>query len=261
MIRKQTNLLLGAGLLATSQAMAGDLLLWQTNSLSYLYGKDFVVNPSIQQTITFEHADRWKYGDNFMFIDSTYYNGEKDRNKGVHAYYGEFSPRLSLGKILDRRFEFGPIKDVLLAMTYENGEDDTEAYLIGPGFDLAVPGFNFFTLNFYYRQTEGSRPGDDVWQITPAWSFTLPLGNSNLLIDGYMDWVVDNDQNAHGTYHANLHFNPQIKYDLGKALGWREKQVYVGAEYSYWKDKYGIENSGKFDTNENTTSLLVKVHF
>lgn len=47
-------------------------------------------------------------------------------------------------------------------MTYENGEDDSEAYLIGPGFDLAVPGFNFFTLNFYYRQTEGSRPGDDV---------------------------------------------------------------------------------------------------
>jgi nucleoside-specific outer membrane channel protein Tsx len=234
MIRTQTNMLLGGGLLAASQAMAGDLLLWQTNSLSYLYGKDFAVNPSIQQTITFEHADRWKYGDNFLFLDSTYYNGEKDRNKGVHAYYGEFSPRLSFGKILDRHFGFGPIKDVLLAMT---------------------------TLNFYYRQTEGSRPGDDVWQITPAWSYTLPLGNSNLLIDGYIDWVVDNDQNAHGTYHANLHFNPQIKYDLGKALGWREKQVYVGVEYSYWKDKYGIENSARLDTNENTTSLLVKVHF
>ena len=38
MIRTKTNLLLGAGLLAASQAMAGDLLLWQTNSLSYLYG-------------------------------------------------------------------------------------------------------------------------------------------------------------------------------------------------------------------------------
>ena len=119
-----SSLFLSSGLLAATQVMAGDLLLWQTNSLSYLYGKDFAVNPSIQQTITFEHADRWKYGDNFLFVDSTYYNGEKDRNKGVHAYYGEFSPRLSFGKILDRRFEFGPIKDVLLAMTYENGSDD-----------------------------------------------------------------------------------------------------------------------------------------
>jgi Nucleoside-binding outer membrane protein len=212
-------MLLGGGLLAASQAMAGDLLLWQTNSLSYLYGKDFAVNPSIQQTITFEHADRWKYGDNFLFVDSTYYNGEKDRNKGVHAYYGEFSPRLSFGKILDRRFEFGPIKDVLLAMTYENGEDDTEAYLIGPGFDLAVPGFNFFTLNFYYRQTEGSRPGDDVWQITPAWSYTLPLGNSNLLIDGYIDWVVDNDQNSQGYLSRQPALQPADQVRPGQGHG------------------------------------------
>ncbi|SEN04265.1 hypothetical protein SAMN04487857_10922 [Pseudomonas sp. ok272] len=27
------------------------------------------------------------------------------------------------------------------------------------------------------------------------------------------------------------------------------------------KDKYGIENSSHFDTHENTTRLLVKVHF
>lgn len=103
MIRIKTSVLLGSGLLAASQAMAGDLLLWQTNSLSYLYGKNFVINPSIQQTVTFEHADKWKYGDNFLFIDKIFYNGEEDRNKGPHAFYGEFSPRLSFGKILDRR--------------------------------------------------------------------------------------------------------------------------------------------------------------
>jgi nucleoside-specific outer membrane channel protein Tsx len=51
----------------------------------------------------------------------------------------------------------GPIKDVLLAMTYEFGENDTESYLIGPGFDLAIPGFDYFQLNFYQRHTEGSR--------------------------------------------------------------------------------------------------------
>ena len=29
-------------------------------------------------------------------------------------------------------------------------------------------------------------------------------------------------------YHANLHFNPQVKYDLGKALGYEPKHLYVG---------------------------------
>src|SRR3546814_14335333 len=65
------------------------------------------------------------------------------------------------------------------------------------------------------------------------------VGDSNILIDGFMDWVVDNDVNSKGEYHANLHFNPQVKYDLGKALNFGEKQLYVGVEYDYWKDKYG----------------------
>lgn len=67
------------------------------NSLTYLYGKNHkVINPSIQQTVTFEHADN-EYGDNFLFVDRIFYNGKDDPNKGPHTYYGEFSPRLSFG--------------------------------------------------------------------------------------------------------------------------------------------------------------------
>ncbi len=240
--------------------MAGDLLQWQNNSLTYLYGKDFKINPSIQQTVTFEHADAWKYGDNFLFIDKIFYNGKPDAYVGNNTYYGEFSPRLSFGKIFDQKLEFGPIKDVLLAMTYETGEGDVNSYLIGPGFDLAIPGFDYFQLNFYNRHTDDKRPGNNIWQITPVWSYTIPVGSSSVLIDGYMDWVVDNDKNSQGTYHANLHFNPQIKYDLGKALHWGEKQLYVGVEYDYWKNKYAIEDTKDFTTNQSATSLLVKYH-
>ena len=43
---------------------------------------------------------------------------------------------------------------------------------------------------------------------------------------------------------------------LGKALGAPAKQLYVGVEYDYWKNKYGIEDSGSFKTNQDTASLL-----
>ncbi|AIR90157.1 outer membrane protein OmpK [Pseudomonas cremoricolorata] len=260
-MRTFNSLILATGLLACGSAHAGDLLQWQSNSLTYLWGKNFKVNPPTQQTFTFEHADGWKYGDNFLFIDRIGYQGKKDARNGGDTYYGEFTPRLSFGKIFDQNLSFGPIKDVLLALTYEFGEGDADSYLIGPGFDLDVPGFDYFQLNFYQRTTDGSRPGDNVWQITPVWAYTLPLGDSDVLIDGYMDWVVDNDENRRGTYHANLHFNPQVKYDLGKALKLGEKQLYVGFEYDYWKNKYGIESSSGFNTNQNTASFLVKVHF
>jgi len=96
-----------------------------------------------------------------------------------------------------------------------------------------------------------------------VWSYTLPLGDSDLVIDGFMDWVVDNDD----SYHANLHFNPQIKYDLGKALSRGEQQLYVGIEYDYWKDKHGIDDDSFLGdeilggTDQNTASLLLIAHF
>jgi len=263
MNRTTTSLILAGSLLAAAQAMAGDLLQWQDNSLTYLYGQDFKIDPEIQQTLTFEHADGWKYGDNFFFLDAISYNGGKNGAGDSHTFYGELSPRLSFGKLFQQKLEFGPIKDVLLAATYEFGEDDVESYLIGPGFDLAIPGFDYFQLNAYLRTTDGTRDGEGVWQITPVWSYTIPVGKSDILIDGFMDWVVDNDE----SYHANLHFNPQIKYDLGKAMGWGLKHLYVGIEYDYWKDKYGIDDDSFLGdvilegTDQNTASLLVKAHF
>ncbi|MBD1587355.1 outer membrane protein OmpK [Pseudomonas typographi] len=255
------SLALAGSVLATAPAMAGEWLQWQSNSLTYLWGKDFAVDPETQQTFTFEHADSWKYGDNFLFVDSIHYQGKKSDSAGNNTLYGEFSPRLSASKIFGQPIALGPVKDVLLAMTYEFGEGDVESYLIGPGFDLNVPGFDYFQLNFYKRYSDGSRAGDNVWQITPVFSYTLPVGKSDILVDGYIDWVVGNDSNNHGDYHANLHVNPQIKYDLGKALNLGEKQLYVGIEYDYWENKYGIKDTDSFDTNQNTASFLLKVFF
>lgn len=55
-------------------------------------------------------------------------------------------------------------------MTYEFGKGDVETYMIGPGFDLNVPGFDYFSVNIYHRDTDGDRVGDGVWQITPVWA-------------------------------------------------------------------------------------------
>ena len=156
---------------------------------------------------------------------------------------------------------------MLLAFTYEFGEKDVDAFLLGPVVDLDIPGFDYFQLNTYLRKPNSSRPGKNAWQITPVWRYTIPVGESDVVIDGFIDWVVDNDENRRGEYQANLHFNPQIKYDLGKAMKWGEKQLYVGIEYDYWKNKYGIKDGGFVSdnfvgsTNQNTASLLVKAHF
>ena len=62
-------LALAASLTVATPALAGELLHWQNNSLSYLYGHDYKVDPGIQQTVTFEHASGWRFGDLFFFTD------------------------------------------------------------------------------------------------------------------------------------------------------------------------------------------------
>ncbi|MCH2340548.1 outer membrane protein OmpK [Pseudomonas sp. NPDC047963] len=270
---KRTSLSLAmAGCLLSAPAFADGMLHWQNNSLSYLYGKDFKIDAGeIQQTVTFEHASGWSWGDMFLFVDNKWYNGLSGEEG--HTYYGEFSPRLSLGKLSGQDVSFGPVKDVLLAATYERGESSAgrpnQTYLLGPAVDLDVPGFDRLAINVYYRKPDGTtRRASGQWQVTPTWAMTFPVGKSDILFDGFIDWVVnDAGSESSGDFMSkNLHINPQIKYDLGKALDGEPGKLYVGIEYDYWSDKYGIEDGGFVSdlvggTNQNTASLLVKAHF
>ncbi len=243
--------LIALAALATLPAQA--TIQWQDNSLTYLYGQDFAVTPDTQQTLTFEHASGWDQGDLFIFVDGFRFNGVDGDNTG---WYGEIAPRLSLGKLTGNDFSAGPVKDVLFAATYEFGEGAVETWLWGAGVDLALPGFDFFQLNVYRRNPQGERDGN-TWQFTPVWKMSFPLGDSKLVFDGFADWVVDND----GGYHANLHFNPQLKYDLGMIQGLGPDRLFVGIEYDYWSNKFGIKDSHGFDTDQSVVNLLVKYHF
>lgn len=231
--------------------LADGPLLWSDNSFSYLYGTEFEVNPPIQQTVTFEHASNWAIGDLFTFVDYTEYNGQQDANNGDAGTYGEFSPRLSFSKMMGNSPRDGFVSDMLFAGTYEFGEGDVETLLLGLGLDFNVPGFDFFQFNIYQRMPANDRDGDTV-QLTPVWALTIPVGQSAILFDGFIDWNITSD----GQYESNLHVNPQLKYDIGRLFGWRGKMLYAGAEYSYWQNKYGFKG-----IDESVTSALVKMHF
>lgn len=245
--------ILMTGLMAVvaSGALAGETLQWQDNSLSYLYGDHFEVDAGSQQTLTFEHVSGWSFGDMFAFVDGISYDGRDNQHGDSISYYMEIAPRLSAGKLLDKDLSFLFVKDVLLSTCYEQGEYDLKNYLAGPGFDLDIPGFDFFQLNFYNVWNES---GNDSFQITPVWKISQPVAITTIVLDGYIDWEF-------GAGLNNFHFNPQLKVDLGVYFGMEEGKLFTGVEYDYWKNKYGIKNTSAFDTNQSAISALVKYHF
>jgi len=247
---------------------------WTDNSISLLpYGGGFKVDPSEQATITFEHVHNSVIGDLFFFIDFTHYynsNGDDDWN-----WYGEISPRLSLGKVFGKDLSWTPIrpslfavKDVLIAAQYERGNDPNEAnaVLVGLGLDLDVRDlgfegplgkFDFIQLNLYARSelTNAAENGFRDMQITMAASYPFNIGKARFLLDGYFDWVL-----GIGSEEWSYHINPQLKLDVGNFWG-KPKKLYVGVEADFWWNKYQIRSSSAFNTNQTALSALVKWHF
>jgi nucleoside-specific outer membrane channel protein Tsx len=238
------------GCTAVPMALAseGSALLWHNNSITYLTGSKYLVDPDAQQTLTLEHASGWAAGDVFAFVDFTHFNG----NKG-NSVYGEFSPRLSYSKLSGNSLNAGPLKDILLSSTLEFGKGKVETLLLGIGMDFEIPGTNFFQLNLLRRFPLHS-PRSETYQLTPVWS--VPLG-SKWTFDGFIDWQLNSD----GGRASNWHFNPQLKYDIGQRFGLAKQQLLIGVEYSLWHNKYGIRDTPGFRTDQDAASFIVKSHF
>ncbi|WP_434939831.1 outer membrane protein OmpK [Shewanella sp. HL-SH8] len=244
---------LALALLAAQPAIADDMVQWWDFSATALYGDNYDLAPSeTQTTITVETAGAWKYGDWFAFQDFTHFN---DANGQQRTNYGEISPRFSYGKISGNKINLGPIKDVSLALTLEEGRGPVTSLLYGVGLDFDIPYFSYFQLNTYRRNAISSGNNSDGWQLTPAFRVDFPVGNSNIVLDGFIDWIFVADN---GGYQENLHFNPQIKYDLGSILFGQHKKnkLLVGFEYDYWQNKYGVDG-----IDQNTYSVIAKYHF
>ncbi|MBR9883156.1 MAG: DUF5020 family protein [Oceanospirillales bacterium] len=214
--------------------------LWSSFSLTYLNGSEYEVGDDDRQVVTVEHASGHSWGDNFFFLDRL-----KSSN-GYTENYMELSPRLSLGRVSGRDLSFGPVKDVLLAGTWESGEG-FDNYLGGVGVSLDVPGFSYFNVNLYHVNNENV---DDDQQMTLTWGLPFELGSAEFLYDGFLDWST-----AESDHAAEMNFTSQLKWNAGKLFG-AKSPVYVGVEYAHWNNKFGIKG-----VDERNPSLLLKWHF
>jgi len=247
-----TRLVVLASLCVLSRALSASPLLWHNESISVLQGDHYEVTPARQTTVTLETASGWAWGDMFAFVDFINFNDSSCET----AVYGEITPRWSTSWLSGKQISAGIIDDVMLITGYEAGRGDVETGLLGAGFNLNVNRFTFLHVDLIQRLPNGGRDGETV-QITTAWAYPFSIGSIDALIDGYTDWVVNSD----GSFHRNLHFNPQIKVDLGKIVGMKKGSLWTGLEYDYWHNKFGIKNSSSFDTDQSAFSALIKYHF
>lgn len=222
---------------------ASDALAWTSSSLSLLKGWDYALGDKERTIATFEMANGWEYGDNFFFFDYTNLSGDRD-GQTLPNIYGEYAPRLSIGKITGKNLSVGPIEDVLLAGQLEMGENINRR-LYGLGFDLDVPGMDYFQFNTYVRD-DTDLPGN-TWQVTLVWGSHFDLANTKWLFKGHFDYA-----GSEGGVGHNINSAPQLLLDVGDFWGASDR-LYAGVEYQYWKNKYGVEGADEHNPQAMVT--------
>ena len=212
------------------------LTTWSTWNIQYLYGFNYDLGEDARDTMTFEHADQWKYGDNFFFLDVNTLV-ERDRETADTALYGEWHPRLSVSKLSGKDLSVGPIRDVLTAHELDFGEDSL-VYLSGVGLSLNLPGFEFANLNALFRD-DVDQDGS-TWQISVEWNAPIELFGWHWSYGGYIDFAGEE-----GNLAWNINSDTQLLLDVGERLGYKN-QLWAGIELLLRHNEFGIDGQDEF---------------
>lgn len=229
-----------AFILPLPAAASDGLFQWTSTNVQLLRGHSYEFGPKQRTIMTFEHANGWKYGDFYTFADFEFRDGGRDN------YYAEFSPRISLGKVLGQDISYGLFKDVLLTSTYEKGQNGIKRYLIGGAIDLNIPGFKYFKTNFYNRNNPDR---ESTWQTTVSWKRPFEISNTKFVIEGFADFY---GEEGGSTTQSQL-IVPRFLVDVGSITGHQEGSLFAGVEWQYWHNKFGVRG-----TTENVPQLQLK---
>lgn len=234
-----------ATLLAAPASSFAGAATWSSTNIQLLYGDNYNTGFGGDDTrtiITVEHANAWKYGDNFFFVDIT--NPNRTANPPT-SFYAEISPRFSLGAITGKDLSLGIIKDFLITTTLEEGQG-FHNYLYGLAADFNFPGFVFFQFNWYIVRDEVTAD-DKGSQITLAWLLPFKLGGMDLTFEGFFDYAYGLDKSE-----DNIITAPRLLIDVGKYFG-APGTLQAGIEYQIWRNQYGVDGQ-----DENVAQAMMK---
>ncbi len=216
---------------------------WSNSEIQYLHGDGYRMpvnaNDVSQSIITATHAHGWAFGHNFFFMDTLITDSGQLSQTSV---YGEAYSYLSLSKLANRDLSFFIFKDLNAAVGVNAGENldspksGSRVALYGFSVDFKVPGFKLLSVDFLQNNVLEPTDQGSSWQITPVWKYPFTIAGLKWSLEGFTDFIGSKGAN----YADTILSQPQLRLDVGDLWG-KSGQVYVGIEYQYWHNKYGIK--------------------
>ncbi len=236
-------------------------------SVSFLWGNNFrddLGYDSKKLTMTIEHFGVWDHGTVFFYYDIT--EPFSDSRGDSNQFFGGISPTFSLSSLTGRKWSYGVIKDVSIRLELENGSGygqfNFRNYFYGLQYDLALPGFDFFSFNTVLRDNP-NRNGVG-FQIGTFWQMSWTL--SDLTRYKFTGFLAAAPFDGNGTKQEFnpmidrkgrfLMTQPQFLYDLGYLLHGKPDRLEIGIELLVALNRYQLSNR-----NEYAPQAMIKMSY
>ena len=206
--------------------------------------------PGFQHAFTLQHASAWSHGSNFFFVDLVCCD-EPVSNRDA---YLEWYSRLSLGALSGKEISFGPVSNINVIGGINWGSQ-ARLVKLTPGiqFALDLPGFAFANLDFVYLvdlsaglDGGGVPKADGIFGVDFNWAYPFQTGEGSFSVEGHGEWQSSAGNETGGRQPYQILLQPQIRYDIGKAMWGAENRVLVGTELQVWINKFAVDGANEF---------------
>jgi nucleoside-specific outer membrane channel protein Tsx len=251
-------------------AMAAE---WSDTSMGVRYGTKFQEpfnGQDIKKTIiNITHADGYKYGTNFFNVDLL--DSDAKDNNAQEAYV-VYRHTLDLGKVSNRKFEFGPVRGLGMTAGFDWNTKNDPGYgsrkrmlVLGPTAFIDVPGFLNVSVVALWESNQPAAAKIDRYDydVHPALmaGWGIPLG-AGFSFEGYLNYIAAKGKNEFGgPTVAELNFDGQVMYDVSPHVGAAKNTFKVGFEYQYWRNKFGNPHETVPGAFAKTPQIRAEYHF
>lgn len=255
---------------------------WSDTSMGISHGSKFAEpykgNSISKNIIGLTHVSGYKYGTNFFNVDMLSSNGadpayhtpggaNTDFSKSTaQEVYVIYRNTLDLGKVTGKEFKTTGIRGLGFTGGFDfNSKADSgynskkQMVVLGPTAFIDVPaGFLNVSLlqawesnaGYGWNSAAGAYQGYDRKSYTPHpilsanWDIPFTAGVP-LVFQGVANYIGSKGQLENGDASAKETFvDLRLMYDISGAVGSAPKTFKVGAEYQYWKNKFGNNYTG-----------------
>lgn len=273
-------------------ACAGNLAsaaTWSDSFLGYRYGTQFHEPSNTKDVrkhvLQYSQSSGYSVGQNFVNLDIL----QSDKNDpssggdtGATEFYLTYRHQLHLGKLLERDFSFGPVKEVAFTAGFDlNTKNTTFAprkrlVVAGPTLKFKVPNAGFFDLSLLAGKewnhcglascTDHEHGFDTQLILSAAWGLPFQAGPVPLKFQGFLNYNTDKGKDYAGVKtEAETLMRTSLMVDVGQMAAGRKNTLLMGVGYEMWLNKFGNHATAagvtKPGINTYAPTLQVEWHF